>query len=241
MSSDPAEILSGAIPQQPRFLAQYLGFLIQREDLDAAEAAGDLLAPQAGAAEAPLLLFSCDRLLQKGRDRSALRWWNTLCLRHRIDRQPLEPGSGVSLTNGDFSAVPLETAFDWRLQRAEGIAFAVPAGPTGGLRASFSGRQPEVVQVLAQILPLVPSRRYRLRFSYRTEGLTPGSGLRWDVAGLAGSKDLYGEDWKEEEFEFTTPPEVSTVRLALSYRRALGTTRIEGSIWLRKVILNFAP
>lgn len=247
MSSDPAEILSGAIPNQPRSLAQYLSFLIQRENLDAAEAVGDLLAPQAGEAETPLLLFYCDRLLQKGRDRPALRFWNTLCLRHRIVRQPLQPGSGVSLTNGDFSAVPLETAFDWRLPRAEGIAFVVPAGPAGGLRASFSGRQPEASRVLEQVLPLLPSRRYRLRFSYRTEGIAAGSGLRWEVARLtggewsAGSADLYGENWKQEEFDFTTPPDMGLGRLALSYRRALGTTRIEGSVWLRQVSLDFAP
>ena len=245
MSSAPAEILSGAIPAQPRILAQYLSFLIRREDLDAAEAVGELLAPQAGEAETPLLLYYCDRLLRKGRDRAALRLWNGLCLRHRIDRQPLQPGSGVSLTNGDFSAVPLGTAFDWRLSHAEGIALVAPAGPEGGLRASFAGRQPEAARVLEQVLPLLPSRRYRLRFSYRTEGIAPGSGLRWEVARLtgsgdwsAGSADLYGENWKWEEFDFTTPPDMSAGRLALSYRRALGTTRIEGSVWLRQVSLG---
>jgi hypothetical protein len=248
IGSDPAEILSRAIPPQPRFLAQYLTFLLQREKLDAAEAAGDLLAPKSGEAETALLLFLCDRLLGKGRDGSALRLWNTLCLRHRIDRQPLQPGSGASLTNGDFSAAPLETAYDWRLRRAEGITFAAPAGPAGGLRASFSGDQPEVAPVLDQTLPLVPSRRYRLRFSYRTEGVAPGSGLRWEVARLAGgagwsagSADLCSEDWKQEEFDFTTPPDTGSGQLTLSYRRALGTTRIEGSIWLRTVSLGFAP
>jgi hypothetical protein len=247
MSSDPAEILSGAIPPQPRFLAQYLSFLIQRDDLEAAETVGDLLAPQAGEAETPLLLLFCDRLLQKGRNAPALRFWNMLCLRHRIDCQPLQPDSGVSLTNGDFSAVPLETAFDWRLPRAEGIAFVAPAWPAGGLRASFSGKQPEAARVLEQVLPLVPSRRYRLRFSYRTEGLAPGSGLRWEVTRLtggewsAGSTDLSSENWKQEEFDFTTPPDMGSGRLALTYRRALGTTRIEGSAWLRQVSLGFAP
>ena len=241
MSSDPAEILRGAIPPQPRFLAQYLSFLIQRENLDAAEAVGDLLAPLAGEAETPLLLLCSDYLLRKGRDAAALRYWNTLCLRHRIDRRPLQPASGVSLTNGDFSAVPLETAFDWRLQRAVGIAFAVPAGPAGGLRASFSGSQPEVASVLEQVLPLVPSRQYRLRFSYRTEGIAPGSGLRWELADLGSSKDLSSGSWKQEELAFTTPPVMSLGRLALTYRRALGTTRIEGSVWLQKVSLDFAP
>jgi tetratricopeptide (TPR) repeat protein len=248
MSSDPAEILSGAIPRQPRILAQYLSFLMQREDLDAAEAVGDLLAPQAGEAETPVLLYYCDRLLQKGRERPALRVWNTLCLRRRIDRQPLEPGSGVSLTNGEFSAAPLETAFDWRLAHADGIALVVPAGPAGGLRASFSSKQPEAVRVLEQVLPVLPSRRYRLRFSYRTEGVAPGSGLRWEIARLtggaewsAGSADLSGENWKQEELDFTTPPDMGSGRLALNYRRALGTTRIEGAVWLRKVSLDFAP
>jgi hypothetical protein len=248
MTSDPAEILSGAVPAQPRILAQYLSFLIQREDLDAAEAVGDLLAPQAGEAETPVLLLYCERLLQKGQDRPSLRFWNTLCLRHQIDRQPLQPGCGVSLTNGDFSALPLQVAFDWRLQHAEGIAFSVPAGPPGGLRASFSGRQPEAGRVLEQVLPLLPARRYRLRFRYRTEGIAAGSGLRWEVARLSGggecsasSADLSGEDWKQEEFDFTTPPDKGLARLALSYRRASGTTRIEGSVWLRTVSLDFAP
>jgi hypothetical protein len=195
-----------------------------------------------------LLLYYCDRLLRKGRDRVALRLWNGLCLRQRIHRQPLQPGSGVSLTNGDFLAVPLGTAFDWRLALAGGIAFAAPAGPEGGLRASFSGRQPEAARVLEQVLPLLPSRHYRLRFSYRTEGVAPGSGLRWEVVRLtgsgdwsAGSADLCAEDWKQEEFAFTTPPDMGSGRLVLSYRRALGTTRIEGSVWLRKVSLGFAP
>jgi hypothetical protein len=247
MSSDPAEILSGAIPPQPRFLAQYLSFLIQRDNFEAAEAVGDLLAPQAGEAEIPLLLLYCDRLLQKNRNAPALRVWNTLCLRHRIDCQPLQPGSGVSLTNGAFSAVPLETAFDWRLQRAAGIAFVVPAGPSAGLRASFSGNQPEVARVLEQVVPLIAARRYRLRFSYRTEGIAPGSGLRWEVTRLTGgewsvsSTDLSSETWKQEELVFTTPPDMGSGRLALTYRRALGTTRIEGSVWLEKVSLDFAP
>jgi hypothetical protein len=102
--------------------------------------------------------------------------------------------------------------------------------------------------VLEQVLPLVPSRRYRLRFSYRTEGIAPGSGLRWEVAKLAGSgdwsagsTDLSSENWKQEEFDFTTPPDMGSGRLALTYRRALGTTRIEGSVRLEKVSLDFAP
>jgi hypothetical protein len=96
-----------------------------------------------------------------------------------------------------------------------------------------------------QSVVLAPSRDYRLRYAYRTEGVRPGSGLRWQIGRLSGggawsaaSPDLSSQEWTEGGMDFTTPPDTGAARLSLGYTRALGTTRIEGSLWLREVSLT---
>lgn len=244
MSQDPETILAKAIPNRPVILAQYLYFLMRRNNLEAAAPVGERLSQGSAAEEAPLLLGYCDWLLQAGRTEAALRVWNTLSSRGVLARQPLAPRDGRSLTNADFSSDPLAAGFDWRLAAAEGISFA-RAGASTGLRVTFSGKQPEDCRLVEQSVVLAPSRDYRLRYAYRTEGVAPGSGLRWQVGHLSGNRawsvsspDLSSQDWTEDGMDFTTPPDAGAARLSLGYKRTLGTTRIEGSLWLREVSLT---
>lgn len=111
---------------------------------------------------------------------------------------------------------------------------------------TFSGKQPEDCRLVEQSVVLAPSRDYRLRYVYRTEGVIPGSGLRWQVRHLSGlhawsvsSPDLSGREWTEDAMDFTTPPDAGAALLSLGYKRTLGTTRVEGSLWLREVSLTF--
>ena len=276
MSPEPAEILGKAIPPQPRVLAQYLGFLMDRKHWEAARPVAGLLASNGGPALAPLLLSYCDRLLQNGQAAEAVELWNTLCARLIIKRQPLRPATGESLSNGDFYATPLAAGFDWRPVRTDGATVTVRQSPPE-LSVTFNGKEPEACRVFEQVVPLVPARKYRLRYSFRTSGIAPGSGLRWEIAPLspwqggwappaqrpcsitngntvsrvlperrgepwsAGSPDLSSDDWTPGEFSFATPDRVGAARLSLNYRRASGTTRIEGSIHLRAVSLGFEP
>ncbi len=245
MSQDPETILARAMPNRRDILAQYLAFLIRQKNLQAAEPVGERLSKESAAEGLPLLLAYCDWLLQAGRTEAALRVWNTLCSRGVLARQPLAPRDGRSLTNADFSSVPLAAGFDWRLPAAEGVSFA-RAGASAGLRVSFSGKQPEDCRLVEQAVVVAPSRNYRLRYVYRTEGVTPGSGLRWQVRQLSGlrawsvsSPDLSSQEWTEGAMDFTTPSDAGATLLSLGYKRTLGTTRIEGSLWLREVSLTF--
>jgi hypothetical protein len=244
MSQDPATILAKAIPDRREILAQYLSFLIRQKNLDAAGPVGERLSQESAAEGVPLMLAYCDWLLQAGRTEAALRIWNTLCSRGVLARQPLSPRNGRLLTNANFSRLPLAAGFDWRLNAAEGVSFA-GAGTATGLRVSLSGRQPEDCRLVEQSVVLVPSRAYRLRYAYRTEGVTPGSGLRWQVRHLGGNRawsvsspDLSSQEWTEGGMDITTPPDTGAVLLSLGYRRTLGTTRTEGSLWLREVSLT---
>jgi tetratricopeptide (TPR) repeat protein len=241
MTEDPGVVLEKAIPERGDVLPQYLSYLLRRERLDAAGPVAERVAALGSRNVAPLLLVWCDRLLMAERTEEAVRAWNGLCARGLTARRPLASAEGRSLTNGDFSAEPLGLAFDWRLRPSTGVSFALASSPPA-MRVSLSGSQEPNCRVLEQVVPLQPGRGYRLRFVYRTSGIPPGSGLRWQ-AGRNGwsvmGPNLSAEDWTKGQLDFEAPPEAGQALLSLRYDRALGTTRIEGAVWIRNVSLAF--
>jgi len=100
--------------------------------------------------------------------------------------------------------------------------------------------QPVDCECLWQWVPVEPGRRYGLKFDYRTVEVASPSGLRWRVE-EAGSRaelaprspELGAETWRPAEAAFQTRPGTRLVRLVLGYRRVLGTTRIQGALWVR--------
>jgi hypothetical protein len=117
----------------------------------------------------------------------------------------------------------------------------------GGLKIAFSGRQPEGFEILTQYMPVEPGRRYRIQFEYRTEDIPPASGLGWLVAPASGSGQpagrspaLSSQEWRWEQFEFSTRPGEAIVRLVLQYHRAPGTTRGEGWLLIRRIQCGLA-
>ena len=243
----PVSTLARAIPDRPEVWREYLAYLVQ-------EGAGPPLASLAAKMAArpqpddlPVLLDACDRLLATGDGAGALPVWNALSARRLIPCGVLSPQQGRSLSNGGFSSPPTARGFDWRPARVDGVSISrTIADPS--LRVAFSGRQPELCEVLWQYLPLVPSTRYRLAFECRTSGIQAGAGLRWRVAGAlegggtwAESADLGGEHWSSGGVSFQTPPHPALARLALLYERRPGTTRIQGAAWLRGLKLGFGP
>jgi hypothetical protein len=98
--------------------------------------------------------------------------------------------------------------------------------------------------VLSQIVPIMAGAGYELRFLYRTTGIEPETGLRWRLMDLYGSKilaqgeNLASESERDSKFTFKGPSCSGLARLTLSYQRALGTTRIEGSLLVRKLRLT---
>jgi hypothetical protein len=195
-------------------------------------------------------LAACDRLIADGSDSQALQIWNGLATLHEIPYGALHPDAGQSLTDGDFKMLPTSRAFAWRSPTTDGIAAFLAehrADAVGGIRIGFSGRQPENCEVLAQYLPVMENSKYEMRFRYRTSGISPEAGLAWRVTDFQGAvtlahgEDLASDNEKEDRLTFRTSTGNRLVRLALVYRRALGTTRIDGSITLRKVEVFPSP
>ena len=246
VTQDPEVILKRAIPDDPKILAQYLGFLLDDNHLDAVEPVAQRVAEHAGPGDLPILFTSCDRLLSVRQLPGALRIWNAISRRRLISYPALEPDKGLSLTNGDFRELPLSHGFDWRLHSPEGVSFS-QGQSLPLLRVTFSGKQPESCEILSQSVPLLPGQPYRFRFRYRTSGIAPDTGLRWRIfdfatgAELAArSTDMSNEKPTEGDLLFSTPPDTRLARVALTYQRTLGTTRIEGSVLLIHTSLEFA-
>ena len=223
--------------------ANYLAYLTNQDRVEPITRAATRLLAWNREADQPVLLAACDRLIADDRAGQALLIWNRLAELHRIPYGALAPGSGRSLTDGDFTMPPMSQGFDWRLPNVGGVATLLDEPPTG-LRISFSGRQPENCDVLTQIMPVMDGANYELRFLYRTNGIAPETGLGWRIMDLYGSKllvqgeSLASESEREGRFSFRTPACSRLVRLTLTYQRALGTTRIEGFIVLRKLRLT---
>ena len=237
-TDDSGEILNRAIPGRPELLRQYLGFLVDGPHWEAADAVTRRILKRPGTEDAPVLMAYCDRLLNAKRGREALGLWNALASRGLRGGGPVDaergPVNGLSDGLGDHG-------FDWRLAAVDGVTASEDAL---GVRLSFSGEEPEVCEPLWQYVMLKGGTRYQMRFEYATSGVAEGSGLRWRVEDLTGepaamaeSEDLAHEDWREGSVEFTIPTGMLLGRVVLSYRRAPGTTRVEGSIRLRGITL----
>lgn len=218
--------------------AAYLSYLVSEKKFDLVQPAVRHLVHDIRVADVPLLLSICDRMVESGNESNALDIWNRLADDRKIPFTRLQQAEGRVLTNGDFRTAPISRGFDWRLPSIDGAAASLDEG--GGLRLNFSGRQPEECVLLVQYVPTLEKRNYELRFEYRTFGITAHTGLAWRIicdGTLLGAHEL-SEHETAGRVSFTTPPASRGIQLVLAYNRVRGTTRIEGSLVLRRVELT---
>jgi len=227
---------------RPDVRAGYLSYLVTADRVDVIMPAARTVVAEGRDADVPVLLAACDRLLEKARSRDALEIWNRLAATRRIPFALLDPEGGQALTNGHFLEAPTSRGFDWRLIPAPGVTAAMEDG--GGIRFTFSGVQAENCEVLSQWIPTRENTDYELKIGYRTSDIPPGSGLLWHIADASGGRTLLAtgslssEDAQWCHYRLRTPPGCRLARLALSYRRAGGTTRIAGHIVVRGLELR---
>lgn len=138
--------------------------------------------------------------------------------------------------NADFSAEPLQKAFDWRMAAAEGVSSGRLA--ENGIEFSLNGKQPENLDLLVQMVPLRAGTRHRLIVQYMTPGISAPTGFVWLVDPAAKPPLLAAaEDWTEHRLTFEAPASGLAV-LRLCYRRPLGSVRAQGQLLIRSVRLE---
>lgn len=247
VSAQADDIWHYAIPKTPLVLEQYLQFLLAENKLDAAQPVAAQLVEIADTAQVQSLLLYSDAAIAGKRVAPAISCWNRMSRRGLIPYPVIDVATGKSLVNGDFAHAPLGLGFDWRLANLPGVAVHYEE-TTPHLRIVFSGKQPEFCETVVALLALQPLRKYRLTYRYDTVGIAPGSGLKWQLYNSAEgaqiipeAPSLSHEGETTAQLEFLAPATFQLGRLALVYQRAPGTVRIEGSVNLANVSLEFAP
>jgi tetratricopeptide (TPR) repeat protein len=256
---DPAPLfrLAGAVAEDenlierlslrnPDLRAAYLGYVLAKDRAALIDPVTERLLIDGRPEDVPLELAACDRLLELQRVDEAIGIWNRLSGLKRIPYGRVSSTAGAGLMNDSFSSPLLSHGFDWRTPDIDGVSTASEDEP-GGLRLTFSGRQPESCAPLSQFVAVREDARYELQYRYGTSGIADGSGLSWnlefpDVKDSAPVTVPIPSTEKEASrtLSFDTPSGCHLVRLSLTYRRASGTTRTEGRIVLRQVRLRQA-
>ena len=227
----------------PEVQAGYLSYLLGKNRVDLIGPAVQRLLAENREADVPLLLTACERLLEAGRIGEAAEVWNRQADAGRsASGRPRGRGSNWS-PMPILRCRPASRGFDWRLPAVDGVS-ASREEASRGLRVTFSGREPEDCEVLAQLVPVREKMQYELRFVYRTRGIASGQGLGWRITDAGGGTVLgeaagvASEEDAEGRLTFETPAECRLARLALRYHRSPGTTRMEGFLVLRKVAVK---
>ena len=238
-TDDANEIGKQLDVNRPDMQAQYVNFLISENRMAAVGPVALRLAARNRSQDTALLLNTSDWLISQHQATAALNLWNLLAEQHRIPFHAIDPKSKPTVTNADFILSPTSIGFDWHLPTVTGIN-ASQENDHGGLRLEFSSDQPESVEILTQVLAVQPNTAYSFMFDYSTSGIAPGTGLTWRVVNLrtgsvlATSDSLSADKGAVDHLDFTVPADSKFVRVSLVYQRALGTTRIEGSLVLHK-------
>jgi len=239
----PSEIFDKAIPPRRAIRREYARFLLSQDRLDAAGPVVRRLLADPQPDDRDLLLEASDRFLAAQKIDLAAAAWNTLC-----DRKLLActstPASGSVPLDSATSAVALGHGFAWHTVETPGISVDLRSGL---ITAEFSGNEPESAGILWRWIPVHPGTAVRLSFEYQTSGLSPGSGLTWQVlaagnaAPLASTPSLSAPGWSPEQLAFEIPAGVEAVRLRLNYSRPPGKVRIEGSASVRALRIERTP
>lgn len=228
---------------RPDLASQYLSFLMSTGRQQEVEPIALRLAANDRAEDTVLLLRTTNWLITQHRAAGALDLWNRLANQHRISFKAIDATSQPIIINPNFLRSPTSMGFDWHLMATNGVT-ASQEDRNGGLRLEFSGSQPESAVLMTQVLAVHPDTGYQLLFNYTTTGIGPGTGLVWKVADygtgtvLASSSSLSSPNGSAGQLDFTAPASSRFVTVSLIYQRALGTTRIEGSLVVHKVGLK---
>jgi hypothetical protein len=86
-----------------------------------------------------------------------------------------------------------------------------------------------------------------MEYTYRTRDIPPDTGVQWQIVDaasntvLATSPQLSSDALKRETIAFSVGRDASLLRLSLTYRRALGTPRISGTLVVQSTDIKLHP
>ena len=202
-----------------------------------------------GMTENTLLVWQKIRETGKPDPEIGLQYANFLLSQKRIAKSMAVWQEYLSLdgmTNGGFENEMSQRGFDWRHWGDEDGNWTIERAHQGAhegkyaLRISFDGRQNVSFQNIYQIVPVTPLKRLRLRYAWKSEGITTDQGpfveiVGYDQKGLSQSGPMITgtHTWREAAIEFQVPAgcRAAVVRVIRRPSHRFDS-KINGSFWL---------
>lgn len=227
VSPDPQKIAAELLTDNPLVVRQYLAFLLERDQDDAAiPIAQRLIQVGSPATDGKLMLWTIDQLVSADQADGSRMLWNELIQRKWVVADSTWPN------NAKFARDPLPVSFDWKFPSSNSVNSWPGAN---GLETEFAGTEPDNARIAEQTLALKPGK-YELHYTYQTTDIAPETGITWQIvdaktnAVIAESNSLSSNAMRQASLGFTIPSDSPLVTLRLNYKRTLGTVRISGKL-----------
>lgn len=150
------------------------------------------------------------------------------------------------MTNAGFENEITQRGFDWRDWSDKDGNWTIERVSQGAhegkyaLRVAFAGRQNISFQNVYQIVPVIPLKRLRLSYAWKSDGITTDQGpfieiVGYDQNGLSQSGPMITgtHKWREEFIEFRPPAGCRAVMVRVRRRPSHRfDSKIKGSVWL---------
>jgi tetratricopeptide (TPR) repeat protein len=244
-TGDATEMLDDALPPRPDLYLSFLGLLIDKQEVTAAENVWNRLIKLQRTFSAKLALPYFRFLIAKQEVEAAKTAWKQLA---GVDTslEPYLPSRQNLVINGGFEEKLLNGGFDWWYQSYVHAALAIDTNEfhsgTRSLSVTFDGYSVPEVQ-LVQFIPVKPNTAYEFSAEARTEDIDTASGPRFALVDAStNSACVLTEDtlgttpWRLHEARFQTGP--NTNLLALKIVRDPPAPLIRGKLWIDDVRLT---
>jgi tetratricopeptide (TPR) repeat protein len=240
-------ILDLALPARAPIALDYVNFLSQGHDVDAAERAWDRLLHMNRPFDLRQTSPYLDALIRDRHLEDLQQAWSALDKRFPGKLSRRTPETNL-ITNGSFESEILDMGFDWRVLPIEEAVVSVdPLQSCDGqrsLRIEFDGTNNVDYWHVFQFVPVMPRSRYRFSGYMRLEGITTDSGPRFEIYDayemtklFVSTKNMTGtSDWSLQQVEFETGADTRllVVRVARPTSRKFDN-KIAGTIWIDRV------
>jgi tetratricopeptide (TPR) repeat protein len=241
---DANKILDLGLPPRPDLYLSFLGLLVFKQELGAAENVWNRLVGLQQKFPTKLALPYFQLLIAKQEVVAAKTAWQQL-VEADESLQPYQPSRENLVINGGFEENLLNGGFDWWYRSGPHAALAIDTSEfhsgTRSLSVTFDGYSvPEVG--LIQFIPVKPNTSYEFSAQSRTEDIDSASGPRFGVAdaytkvSYVLTDDTLGTTpWRLQKARFQTGP--NTNLLLLTIVRDPATPLIRGKLWIDDVKL----
>ncbi len=238
----PRQILTDIVPANPDRVVDYLSTSFDDRKPEDSFAPASRLLDLHAFAQRDAVFATADVLFRANSIDSAIELWNRAIKAGWIGLSPLDPAAGKSQARTTFRGERLEKGFDWKYPQAAGVSVST-AEPDGSMRAEFSGNEPENCEIAFEDVPLLPGRTYTLSSNYRTESIPANAGVRWIIATAKDGQAIATLPLSDPPapITFRAPAAQTPTTLSLRYIRNPGTTRPEGTLWIKSVELKLVP